>query len=410
MPDEPGKRPYVPSRSYDIQVRIKNKDFSMDVSRVRIINSLDRPFQMISIDMFVDPRDIILDYIYGQDPIKMSIRYLGQTQPELPKEQIDYTLVHFKSGFTLPLQRSTSQTDQPDRTNFSIMTIPEKEMSSLSGLVNNIYYAKTLPEIMEDLTKETFSSLEIDQENLNTEPLDQVIIPPVSLNRAIEYLDYTFGFYKGTMGWNFRGDKLYIYNLNKRMNKANVFIVYQLVSGDDNSKVIEECNDGKRFYTYELMRSDYAANTRFASEARHINYIVKPRDTLYDTVSLDLEEVCKDYGLISKRGTQIFHSPILSRSRFHVDHTGYDTDNTFAISSATQPIRNLSTLRFSLERNLRILNLVDVGQPVNLNVKVSENTDASGNYILRSSDLSFNREGEWQAVATIRLMRTNPTL
>ena len=410
MPDAPGKRPYVPSRSYDIQVRIKDKDFSMDVSRVRIINSLDRPFQMISIDMFLDPRDIILDYIYGQDPIKMSIRYLGQTQPELPKEQIDYTLVHFKSGFTLPLQRSTSQTDQPDRTNFSIMTIPEKEMSSLSSLVNSIYYAKTLQEIMEDLTNETFSTLEMDQENLNTEPIDQVIIPPISFNRAIEYLDYQFGFYKGAMGWNYRENKLYIYNLNKRMNKAAVFIVYQLVSGDDNSKVIEECNDGKRFYTYELMRSDYAANTRFASEARHINYIVKPRDSLYNTIALDLEEVCKNYGLISKRGAQIFHSPILSRARFHVDHTGYDTDNTFALSSVTPPIRNLSTLRFSLERNLRILNLVDVGQPVNLNVKVSENTDASGTYILRSSDLSFNREGEWQAVATIRLMRTNPTL
>ena len=63
-----------------------------------------------------------------------------------------------------------------------------------------------------------------------------------------------------------------------------------------------------------------------------------------------------------------------------------------------------------LEKNLRIINLVEVGKPVNLDVKVEENTDMSGRYILRSTDLIFTREGEWQATSSIRLMRTNQTL
>jgi hypothetical protein len=414
MPDEPGKRPFVPSRSYDIQMRIRDKDYSMDLSRVRIVNSLNRPFQTIILDLFIDPRDIILDYIYGQDPIKLSVRYIGESQPQVPKEQLDYTLVHFKSGFTLPMQRtiagSDRQSDQPDRTNISILTVPEKELFSLSFLVNKIYYASTIEEIMRDLVKESYATLEIDQEDLNTEQLDQVIIPPISLNKAITYLDNTFGFYKGTMGWNFSGDKLHIYNLTRRMNKATAFTIYQLVSGDDNSDTIEKCNDGKNFYTYELMRTDYSANTRFIYESKRVKFIVKPRDNLYGTINLDLEEVCKDYGLMSKRGVQIFHNPVVDRTKYHIDHTGYDADDTFAIARTTPLIRNLSTLKFSLERNLRILNLTDVGQPANLNVRVSENINVSGKYIISSSDLVFVRDGEWQAVATVRLMRTNPTL
>jgi len=410
MPDEPAKRPFVPSRSYDIEMIIRDKDYSNDLSRVRIVNSLDNPFTQFILDLFVDPRDIVLDHIYGQDPIKLKIRYIGQTQPEVPKEQIQYNLIHFKSGFPLPLQKSASQTDQPDRTAISIVCIPEKEMFSLSTLVNKIYYGKTLQEILTDLANDAYAELEIDTDDLNTEILDQVVIPPISLNRAIGYLDSIFGFYKGTMGWTISENKIKMYNLTKRMNKADTFIIYQLVSGDDNSEVIEKCNDGKRFYTYELIRSDYSANTRFTNEGKTINHIVKPRDTLYGNVNLDLENVCKTYGLLSKRDATIFFNPVLNRTKYHVDHTGYDTNDTFAISRVSAPVKNMATIRFNIERNLRILNLSNVGHPVQLSVNIMENKDLSGKYILRSTDLHFNRAGEWQAVATVRLMRTHQSL
>lgn len=410
MPDEPAKRPFVPSRSYDLEMIIRDKDYSNDLTRVRIVNTLDNPFTQFILDMFVDARDIVLDHIYGQDPIKLKIRYIGQTQPEVPKEQVEYDLIHFKSGFPLPLQKSSSQVDQPDRTQISIVAIAEKDMFSLSTLVNKVYYAATIQEIVTDLASEAYTELEIDTEDLNTEKLDQVIIPPISLNRAIQYLDNTFGFYKGTMGWTFKDGKVKIYNLTRRMNKADTFIIYQLVSGDDNSDIVEKCNDGKRFYTYELIRSDYGGNVRFTNEGKLINHIVKPRDTLFGTINLDLENVCKSYGLLSKRDARIFFNPKLNRTRYHVDHTGYDTDDTFAISRVAPPVRNMAAIRFTLERNLRILNLVNVGQPVQLTVNIMENKDLSGKYILRSTDLHFNRSGEWQAVATVRLMRTHQAL
>ena len=321
---------------------IKDRDYSNDLTRVRITESLDRPLTTVILDIFVDPRDIILDYIYGQDPIKLSVKYIGQSAPRMAKEQVDYTLVHYKSGFPLPLQRSHSKKDQPDRTAISILTVPEKDIIPLSSLVNNVYYSKTIEEITRDLASYAKASIEIDTEDINIEKIDQVIIPPVSLRRAIDYLDGTFGYYRGTMGWNFSDGTLKIFNLTRRMVKEEAFIIYQLVSGDDNSDVIDSCNDGKRFYTYELIRNDYAANTRFVTEAKNINYIVKPRNTLYGVVNLDLEEVCKSYGVISKRDAQIFFNPVLNRTKYHVDHIGYDDNNYFAVSRVTKPIRNLS--------------------------------------------------------------------
>jgi len=418
MPDKPAERPFVPSRSYDIEMRIRDKDYSNDLSRVRVVTSLDRNFINVILDIFVDPRDMILDSICGQDTIKLRIRYIGQSQPEVPKEQVDLNLVLFKLGFPIPQQQSIADTDQLDRVPISIITVPDIQLYSLYHVSNGVYFAKTVSEILDDLVLKaspnwtsTISSLFMDTEGLNSEIIDQVVVPPIPLSKAIGYLHNTFGFYEGAMGWTWQDNSLRVLNLAKRMNKNSTFIIYQLISAQDNSKVIEKCTDGKNFYTYEPIRSDYGANARFAAEAREIHHIVKPRDTLYGDILLELDTVCKDYGLISKRGTKIFYNPMLDgRVKYHVDHTGYDADNLFAIARVTEPVKDMSTVVFSLERNLRIINLMKVGEPVQLTVNTVESTDLGGKYILRSSDLMFNRSGEWQATATVRLMRTNRTL
>jgi len=404
---------FTAARSYKIELKIRDLDFTNELYRVRITNVLDNPFQNYTLEIFSDPRDIMLKKIFGQESLKLSIKLIGQAQEGLPKEEVSSELLHIRTDFEVPLEQISMAKDQRDRASVPFFAIPRINMEAMSTLVNKVYSATTIEAVIRDLVGQTRAKLVLDTDGINTQLIDQVIIPPLSLVKAIKYVNEIFGIYKGTMGWNFDQDTLYIFNLTKRMNKNPAFVVYQLVTDANNDEVIQKCSDGKNFYTYDTLLTGYGANARFAQVAKKINYIVKPRDSLYRVINLDLASVCNDYGLNSKLGVPVFYNPSFNnRTKYHINFTGYDEDETFAINQAVEPTRDMTSLSFNLERNLPILNLTRVGEPIKLNSGTMENVDLTGKYILRSTTLTFLKasDKEWETTANIQVMRTNRTL
>ena len=96
-----------------------------------------------------------------------------------------------------------------------------------------------------------------------------------------------------------------------------------------------------------------------------------------------------------------------SRITYDIGSTGHETSNVSVIAKIAKKISNLSTITVGVERNLPILNLINVGESVKLITKIIEHTDLSGKYILKSSDITFQKQGGWQATCITSLMRTN---
>ena len=65
---------FSPSRSYDFQIKIKDVNYTQDLYRVQIATSITAPYQVIILDLFIDPQDIIAESLYGKDKIKINIR------------------------------------------------------------------------------------------------------------------------------------------------------------------------------------------------------------------------------------------------------------------------------------------------------------------------------------------------
>ena len=195
-------------------------------------------------------------------------------------------------------------------------------------------------------------------------------------------------------------------NLTTRIKQPQIFTIYQLTNGSNNDDIMEKSLDGKHFYTYNNISSDYIGNSVFAVLAKTMKHIVKPRDTLYTLIEKDLETLSEEQGLISKNAI-IRYDTNIERTKYYTDHTGYDSSETFI--NTAKKISSLAVLGVLIEKNLNVPLLIRVGEPVIFETKNPNYIDLTGKYILRSSDINFYRQGDWQATCCLTLMRTTKT-
>ena len=333
MPEK--ERFFTPSRSYDVQLKIKDLDYSNDVTRVEIASSITKPYQLIIIDMFVDANDLILKELYGQDPIKLDIRLVQETRTLL--EHVHYDLMYVTSpGFQLTSKMMLNTDNQKDRSSIRLITIPRKSFKTMTTLVNKVFITKTTRQMLQDLASETGATLKYDSENENTEVIDQIVIPPTTVYKSLQYLDSIVGLHTGISTYYCDNDNnLRISNLTTRMRKAQTFTINHLAQNNDNTEIINKSLDGKSFYTYDNIDTNYKGNSVFSVLSKNMKHIVKPRDTLYHIIERDLEEVCSEEGLISKNKKIHIDDNISDRTKYYINHNGYDETETF-ISVAKQ--------------------------------------------------------------------------
>jgi len=410
---ESGERLFAPSRTYDIKLTIKDVDYSNDLVSCQLVSSVNSVYNVVKLELFIDPNDLLAD-ITGEDPLKLEIIQLGETDPSSSYDRIDLDLMYVRSGFEMPMRESIELNSQKDRTSFIISCIVRNAYKTMTTVVNEIYVGKTIQEIIEDLVqKNTDASVTIESDGLSTEILDQVLIPPTTLSNALKYLDKTFGIYKGIANFHCSNDNIVeVKNLTKKLNMKPTFIVYQLAIDLDNSKIIEESSSKSNvFYTYDSLLVQYSANSKISILSKNIKHIVKPSDTLYYEIEQDIEEISKEYGLIYSKKIPDkrlqFDSVVNERTRYYTDHTGYEKTDTFAIANIAKATANITNISFRIDRNMNILSLIKEGESVKFNTEIQEYIRLAGKYILKSTVLSFERARDWEAVAMIFLMRTN---
>ena len=414
MPEK--EQSYVANKLYDL-------DYTNDLVEVIFTSSLSTAYQVIDITFLLDPNDVIVEDIFGGEPIKLSITLLREQ--DYPGPRIDVELLYLNSSFLLTEKNEMSKVTMKDRTHLTVTTIVRKAYQTMATLVNDVYIGNTLNQIISDLASKVGTTITYDSNGQNTTVLDQVCIPPTTLYKVIKeynkedmdmfdgYLDQRFGLFSGTPGVFCQYDnKVYIKNLTAKLTRDQAFTVYQLAGGTS-SKLVENVYDeslsGKVFYTYDLIQTDYAGNARFADLASSINHIVKPRDTLTSIISQDLETIGQTYSLLySQKNKNLFIDTAANRSKYYNEDTGYDTDPTLFNSRFGRSLSDLSTVSLNLERNLPVLNLINVGECVKFKPYTMEYQDFEGKYILWSSVIRFVRQGpDWATTARINLTRTN---
>jgi hypothetical protein len=407
----PEKKTHMnPTGSYDFKLMIEDLDYSQDLIRIRVASSITAPYQSIIFHLNLDPNDVILKRVYGQSTFKLTIILL--TEDNKVREQFDIELMSLDSKFQVNTRDVLTQNVQKDRQLVEIKTVCQKPFKIMTTIVNEVYHAKTTKEIIEDLVSKTDAELEYEEVGENKNIIDQVIIPPSTLYNCIKQMDKIFGVYNGVMILYCMYDaKLYVKNLNQNMKMAQTFTMYQIATGDKKFKeIVDKCADGKHFYTSQPVITNYTGNAAFSILAPTLRYIVKPRDTLFYTIEKNLSEFCIDYGLMSNEEAEIYYNETGltdKRIKYYKDQTGYDKDETFVNAGLSKAVSTLVTLSMDIDRDIKIFNLMKVGESVSFIPRTLEMNQLTNKYILRSSEINFSKSGTWQGSARVHLIRTN---
>lgn len=398
------------SSSYKITARIKNIDLSQNIMGIRIVSSVAGIYPIIVLSFFVDQNDIILSDLYGKDPIYVDITMLREDGE--PRETHSLELIYLKNTLALSPKMAISDNSQIDRSPVIINTVPRQAFRTMTNLVNDVYLGKDIQEIISSLINEINTTLELDTQGIKTQKIDQVVIPPCTLNKAIEYLDYYFGLYQGPLvKFCNLSNTLEIFSLHEQMKKAPVLNLFYLAT-DEKKDIIEQCIEKgieKNFYAYRDIRTSYSGNSKLSNIASDVHYISHPRDDLYRVVDKNVETTLKNYGVVTKANCEIEKDDKSDRDNYQIDYTYYENDDTFGNIPIVKKLSNLATVNLDVERNFPIENVLKVGRSVNFNPRTVEYGNLGGKYILWSSDINFEKSSslQWESTCGILLARTN---
>lgn len=414
----------TPTRNYDIVCKVGKKDISEDLVQLGIVSSVELPYRTYILDLFLDPDDMILEKIYGQEPIQLSIRVLNASPGGVPYEVTQVNLMALGSKYDLLIKDSQPQVPDKIRSAIRIRCVPLEGYAAMTSFVNGVYLGETLEDVVEDLADQCGANIVYDSLSQNETKIDQIIVPPAPLYKTLKYLDRTFGFFDGLAAITSSSVKssrksnsailadikptIYIKNLSAKKKFSNIKIT-QLST--DNKKQEEEYDvfDGKEFYTRDPVETEYSGNTIFSVYGTTMKHVVKPRDELYRTIELDTSEFADKYGITTKKNQTFFSKKgQAKRISFFKDHTGYDDKETHIRAIHSKYFSQMSILKITLSKWLILKNLINIGEGVIFKSNITDLRDLTGNYVSKFCLFNFVRaKREWECGATLHLIRTN---
>jgi len=413
-------RYFTPSRTYEFVLKIGDVDLTPDLIKLTIVTSIKLPYQTFILDLYADSMDIIKDKIYGQKPINLTANLFGTSQ--FPLETIKFELMYLESNIKIDTKVQIPERIQKDRDKVSFTAVSRAAYKTMNTYVNAIYNATSINSAITDLVRSTGAAIEYDSGGQNPDTIDQMLIPPDTLYKNLNYINRTWGIFDGCPTVSCTHDnKVQIKNITDKMNQAETFVFYQLAIDADNRETIEKCDDGKHYYTTKKIITSYEGNSVMALVGPKILYMVKPRNSLTETIDVVTENVAQFHSATAKgsqtlsaRGKVVYYDETAidpnARVNVKTNHTGYDKSEIFIHGALSKPLSEITTMSVRLERTMKLLNLMNVGEPIQVVSKISTTKGISGKYILETSELSFMKAKDWESSASLNLIRTNRVL
>ena len=284
----------------------------------------------------------------------------------------------------------------------------------MTTVVNDLYFGQTAESIVRDVLSKTSAKIEYDTNGKSSLSIDQFLIPPSTVYKTVKYLNRTYGIFNGSLGFHCSHDNtVKIQNLSKKTTSSQSLTIHQLATNTDQSKILSE-TDPSKFYTKLPIKVFNRGNSVFSVLAPTNKYIVKPRDQLFRSLDINTENFIKDYGPVSPNISgkpEIFYDKDAiktdKRVAYRINHTGYDSDQTFINANMSRAIQDMSQIEIELQHNLPILNLMTVGEGVNFISQVSDYQAINGFYVIKATELGWIRSKVWESWARLNLMRSN---
>lgn len=409
------KQPY-----YDVEFTIDGKDHTPNVQSVRIINSIFAVFQTVMVEFRIDSQDVVSQEIYGQKPVKLIIRLMTDDKQEKDQYEIEiYTLYVMGSK----PQKPQNERQHPLSNRVTLIGVPKQPWDYMTTPVN--YLSKnTNPKSPYDVVNDMIDKYlvgvkkDIVDKNKNSYAGEQIPIPPMNFACAVDYLNERYSIFKGPLFYQciFEENTLSMWDLGRKIDEPEVLKIYTLAHGKKEKPEIYENSgrDDKTFYTYSNVIFKTRSNVLAAGENYEHNFIMKPRDQLYNTRTVNAKKIYDTFLPKDGGGEWLIHDDLKKQNKrwYGRSFVGVDLNEALITSKMASKFLIQSEAKIRLDRNIRLKNLFKVGVPVKLQAETANYMRYHGKYLIKGTAITLTRDtsSHYKGIADVHVFRSNVLL
>lgn len=404
---------------YEILLEIEELNLTENLNRVDIVNSINSIYPIIKIQLNANSKEMILEKIYGQNPIDLTI--ILNTEDREAIREIKWELMAIKIDYSTEQKTQEENKGHLHSEPISIYCVQKDPFIQMTTIVNELFEDGSNKKPIDAVNDIIDSFLEVDSDvndkGSNDEKIDQIIVPPMAFTKAIKYLNDSFGIYDGNLFYYARledGDtKFEMWDLGEQINEPELYKIVLLTEGDDEKEIYEEANIEDNFYIYKANIKNYDANKNAMVKGYKHRFISKPSDGLYHNVDIDLEQIYNENSVTTRNpGELILEESLKNRYIIHnKNYTGYEKTEELAKSFLSKLNSGMTMMTFDIFKNVDLTNVIRVGVPVEFEPKVEEYMEHGGKYIVASSYVILERftndHARYGCIVHNRCFRTN---
>lgn len=185
-------------------------------------------------------------------------------------------------------EESSSEVITSQLISYEISCIPKDSLNYNSTIMNECFLNANVNEILLNIVSNIYTGDVYLQESYNTKRYDSIVIPPMSLIQAVDFLQEQYFLYETAANMFFDSDKLFIYDIKESSRTFNNEMSISVIKNSDtySSVIFQNAemdeNNNVRFYlknnplyfsTHDVYKDRVGTNTVFNSYDDNFNLV-----------------------------------------------------------------------------------------------------------------------------------------
>lgn len=417
--------------NYTIKLKCGSVELDKEgtIQFVRMISDIGEFTPKISIALDVPSTSIVLNHIYGETQLELTI----STIESVGEESLVFNLIYMQSNVSLipvtPLEEEGVGSDPPQR--ILITTYIKECYELMSTPVNTIYEEldgetagmNPIDALKASLDEFGVTGYDIDNRGINEEVIDQLLVPPMTVATMIEYLHEKYGLYKGPLHrfcrWDAKEQKcvLKLHDYSQIIQDEAQISIFQLSASQDDKQKEEQITEqntekfSQVFYTLNPVQSTHHTNMNLTKARYNKTQIIHPDDLLFHNIEYDMQKIADQYACTEFEKQLLVEESVKNSKKYCTDLKGFFRTEDALTSRMSNQIKNTFSIKVDLVRVLGFVHMIKVGYPAEFKPRPIGYQTYTGKYIIKSSDITWakNQQYQWDCKASLVLFRSRPT-
>jgi len=421
---------YQRGRNYSFSLKVGvpspedgTDDLTTYIDSIRFVNTLSSIYPTFVFLFKADTTEVIARNMYGQNTLIFTISL--DKEDGNPTEFLKLELLYLQSNLQLvPKPMGTNADDSKDIGQVSLTAIVLPCYNMMSALINYIFEepAALTPfdALAEAILSKVNGAIELDPKGKNMEPINQLIIPTMSVIKTIDFFNEKYGLFEGPLFryciWDNAKKEavLQMWDMSKRIQNEPVAKIWHLpaeAQEGEMDKIKDKVDQIPHYYyTDSPLMTLHHANSNIINSGYKKKQIIHPDDLLFYNIENDMDNIMSTVGVYDNNASMKYNSKI-NTGNFSIctGLKGHARD-PFALSSRmAAQIQNTSSVKLTIIRNVDVENLIKVGSPIHLEPMSESYLGYAGKFILHTSDIQWFKGGseQWNCNVTLTMFRSN---